>query len=283
MNLRIGIIILVTLLNSEFAGAQLLNCGQVVAPEKIAFQDGEMLKYTVSYSAAVINTDVADVTFTTHSGSYSNLPTYEIKAIGKTRPFYNFFFAMEDIYNTTLNATTLRPIRSSSNLNEGGYKYRTNFDYDFRTMNVSTMGHNVKRGTTYRHKMKLSECSYDAVALFYNLRCSDLSQLQLGQRQKVDLVLEDTIRVIEFRFLGRENRKIDGVGTFRTLKFSSNLVTENGESFKDGTEFFIWLSDDRNHIPIYMESPIRVGSIKVKLASWANLRHSFSSVVVSTK
>ena len=51
------------------------------------------------------------------------------------------------------------------------------------------------------------------------------------------------------------------------------------ELFKDGSEFTIWISDDRNKIPLYLESPIRVGSVRVRLLNVSNLKYPFSSKV----
>ena len=95
----------------------------------------------------------------------------------------------------------------------------------------------------------------------------------------MNLVLEDTIRPIRYRFLGREVKNIRGTGKFRTLKFRCELATSTGESFEDGSEFTIWISDDRNRIPLYVESPIRVGSIRARLISWKNLKYPLDSKI----
>lgn len=82
-----------------------------------------------------------------------------------------------------------------------------------------------------------------------------------------------------YRFLGREVKNIRGTGKFRTLKFRCELATSTGESFEDGSEFTIWISDDRNRIPLYVESPIRVGSIRARLISWKNLKYPLDSKI----
>ena len=91
------------------------------------------------------------------------------------------------------------------------------------------------------------------------------------------MVLEDTIRRINYRLAGREVRNIKGVGKFRTLKFVCELATSSGESFKDGSEFYLWISDDLNKIPLYLESPIRIGSVRVRLLDASNLKYPLTS------
>lgn len=272
--MRINLLIIFFALSLLHSTAQ-IKCGTQISESDIAFQSGEELSYNVKYSSAIFTTSVADVYFSTWIESN----TYRVSALGKTRPFYNVFFEIEDHYNTWLDKQTLRPVRTTSRIKEGGYQYRTEFNYSWSNMTVNTLGQNIKRGTTYTKKLSLINCSFDALALFYNLRCVNLNNMEIGKKYKLDLVLEDTIRTAEYRLIGRESIKIADLGRFNTLKFACTIATESGDALKDGSEFFIWLSDDKNRIPIYMESPIRVGSIKVYLSSWANLKHSFSSVI----
>ncbi|MFQ9504899.1 MAG: DUF3108 domain-containing protein [Alistipes indistinctus] len=64
-----------------------------------------------------------------------------------------------------------------------------------------------------------------------------------------------------------------------TLKFVCELATSSGESFKDGSEFYLWISDDLNKIPLYLESPIRIGSVRVRLLDASNLKYPLTSKI----
>lgn len=262
-------------LTSLCASAQ-MTCGKQIQEQDVAFQSGEELSYNVKYSASFISTSVADV----HMRVDDDINSFRITAVGKTRPFYSIFFEMEDTYRSWLDRTTLRPVKMDSKIREGGYKYQNSFTYNWNDSTVKTVGKNLKNGNSYSKTMGLTPCSFDALSLFYNLRCVDIKSMVPTVRYTLNLVLEDTVRTIKYRVIGREVRTINKVGRFRTIKVACQIATASGDALKDGSEFYIWLSDDRNHIPIYMESPIRVGSIKVFLTSWANLKHQFSSVVV---
>lgn len=91
------------------------------------------------------------------------------------------------------------------------------------------------------------------------------------------MVLQDTVRHLHFRFLGREEKKIRNMGRFRTLKFDCQLGTSEGFSFTDGTVFTIWISDDENKIPLYLESPVRIGSINAYLSGYKGLKYPLKS------
>jgi Protein of unknown function (DUF3108) len=46
-----------------------------------------------------------------------------------------------------------------------------------------------------------------------------------------------------------------------------------GNIFDGGEKMIIWVTDDSNHIPIRIESPIVVGSVKVDLMYYENLKY----------
>lgn len=245
-----------------------------------AFKDGETLNYMVSYRATLIpNTDVAEVVLKTTRTTLDGEPVWNIYGNGRVMPFFRWFFDLNDTYNTWLDTKTLRPIKFTGNIEEGKYRFVSAYRYDWDSLKVHTTYRNLKHEHDSHKTMPLTNRSFDALALFYNLRGEDIESFKPGEQRYLELVLEDTIRRIQYRYLGKETKNIKGLGKFKTLKFSCQLATSSGESFEDGSEFFLWITDDRNKIPLYIESPIRVGSIRGKLAGYSNLRYELSSKI----
>ena len=52
-----------------------------------------------------------------------------------------------------------------------------------------------------------------------------------------------------------------------------------GSIFEGGEKMNVWVSDDRNHLLLRAESPISVGSIKVDMMSYKNLRYPLTSQI----
>lgn len=248
-------------------------------PERV-FKDGETLTYMVSYRASLVpNTDVAEVVLRTSRTSLDGRPVWNIYGNGRVMPFFRWFFDLNDTYNTWLDTKTLRPVKFTGDIREGKYRFVSAYRYDWDSMKVHTTYRNLKREHDSHKTMPLTERSFDALALFYNLRGEDIDSFKPGEPRYLELVLEDTIRRVQYKYLGRETKNIRGLGKFRTLKFSCQLATSSGESFEDGSEFFLWITDDRNKIPLYIESPIRVGSIRGKLVGYSDLRYDLSSKI----
>lgn len=241
------------------------------------FGHGEELTYVVSYKIGFVNTDVAGVTMTTTEPRGDSV--YNIEAAGRVFPAYRWFFDLNDVYVSRLDKRTLRPVDLKIELREGKYRASASYVYDWERMRVNTSYHNHKRESPTLRTMPLGEGSFDGLALFYNLRCADAGTFVPGRTETMDLVLDDTVRRMQYRFLGRETKHVRGTGKFRTLKFACILVTSTGESFDDGSEMILWVSDDRNKIPLYLETPIKVGSVRVRLVSAQNLKYPLESKI----
>jgi hypothetical protein len=52
-----------------------------------------------------------------------------------------------------------------------------------------------------------------------------------------------------------------------------------GTIFAGGEKMSVWVSDDANHVPLRIESPITVGSVKVDMMQYKNLRYPLSSMI----
>ncbi|MDE6499214.1 MAG: DUF3108 domain-containing protein [Rikenella sp.] len=257
------------------AEAQQPTRTEPVAP---AFGPGEELTYTASYSAAVVSTDVATITFRTSTDQVEGIPCFRIRAHGQTQSFFSVFFKMDDVYETWIEQASLRPILATAEIKEGSYRYRSRLAFNWKAGRVYTQGKNLKKGYERGRTMTISARDFDPVAHFFNLRClPGIDSMKRGERGSLNLVMVDTIRTVRYRFLGREIIDAPATGPVRCLKFTCQLAPGDADSFKEGTDFFIWISDDRNRIPIYLETPIRVGRVQASLSGWKNLAHPFDA------
>lgn len=246
-----------------------------------AFTGGEKLTFAVSYSLGkVLNSDVIEVVFRTTNTVINDRQAFRIYANAKTLSNYKMFYDLDDTYETWLDASTLKPIKTLSRLKEGKYRFRADASYDWDNMQVHSTYRKMSSWKEDRQRtMNLESGSADALGLLYNLRSDDISGMREGEVRRFSFVLEDTVRTIAYKYLGREKKSFRKLGTFNTLKFSCSLASSSGETFPDGDEFYLWLSDDRNRVPLYIESPIKVGSVVATLRKVEGLKYPLDSKV----
>lgn len=260
------LVILVALLSVLQLSAQLYNAG-------------ERLDYRVAYKAKLVpNTEMATVTVQTTLDTLKGQPVYRVMGLGKIMPEFRWFFYLEDRYDIFVDTLSLKTVRFESDIKEGDYTFRSHYDYDWDNMKVHTWAQSRQR-TPKSKTMKLTRQSMDPVSLYFNLRSIDATTLSVGQTNNLEMVLEDTVKVLKYRLIGREVCRVPQQGKFRTIKLACTLGTSEGFSFTDGSEFFIWITDDKNKFPVMLESPIRIGSIRAYISDFKGLKYPLTSKI----
>jgi hypothetical protein len=80
----------------------------------------------------------------------------------------------------------------------------------------------------------------------------------------------------KLKFLGREI--IDTkFGKVASLKFRPYV--QSGRVFKEQESLTVWISDDKNKIPVRLQADLAVGSIKADLEAYKGLKNSFKIIV----
>lgn len=243
------------------------------------FREGEVLYYRAAYRAKLVpNTEVGEVTVSTTLDTLDRRSVYRVVGNGRTLPFFRWFFNMNDTYTIWVDRESKRTQRFESDIKEDKYTFRSHYRYDWDSMKVHTWSQ--RRQNTPRQKtMGLTNESMDAVSLYFNLRSVSLDSFREGEHRHLDMVLEDTIRHLKYRFIRRDTIKVPHVGRFATMKFACTIGSSEEFSFTDGTEFSIWITDDENKIPVMLASPVRVGEVRAYLRRCEGLGYPLSSLI----
>ena len=237
------------------------------------FHPGEVLNYRVAYRAKLFpNTELATVSVTTKVDTLGGRDVYHVAGDGQIMKAFRWFFNLHDCYDIWVDSLSKRTLRFASNIIEGGYTFRSHYRYDWDSLKVHTWSQR-RTHTPQTKTMTLSQRSMDPVSLYFNLRSVDPAQVRIGEEYDLEMVLEDTIRILKYRLIGREVCKVPKRGKFNTLHLICTLGTSQEYSFTDGSEFSVWITDDRNRFPVLIESPISVGSIRAYIHSFEGLKY----------
>jgi hypothetical protein len=239
------------------------------------FADGERLLYNVSYRAALIpSINVLRVSISTVEERVGGRDHYHIVGHGATVGGAATIFDIDDTYHSWLDGATLLPSRTASEIRENDYRLSSNYSYDWNAMRATAWSRRSDRRGDRRASFALpGRESGDALTLLYRLRALDPRGLIEGRACCLSLVVAEGTKPIEYRFEGREEVTVRRLGTFRALRFSCTMATADGSTFEEGMRFTAWLSDDENRIPLIVESPVRVGRVRVTLAEGFRTLH----------
>ena len=231
-----------------------------------SFQDNEIISYNVFYSVIGIYINAGTATFSTNLENLGNKPVYHVTGTGSSNPSYDWIFKVRDVYESFIDTSNLQPQKFSRRVDEGGYKI--NEDVSFNNANNTA--------TTTKGVYKIPDCTQDVLSAIYYARNIDFSKYKVDDKIPFSMFLDNAVYNLYIKYLGKETIKTK-YGKFRAIKFKPLLV--KGTMFQGGEKMTVWVTDDENHIPIRIESPITVGSVKVDMMGYKNLRHPLASLV----
>lgn len=246
-----------------------------------AFKAGENLIYSVYYKVG-FNVEVATVTFAINEEKRNGRDNYHLNVVGRVRPSFRWFFDLYDVYDVWIDKNSMHPTYFENSLSEGSYRFKSSYTYNWDEMVVNTWAHNPKYDAQFK-TFQLTKDSFDALSLLYKLRTVNISNIEIDKPYRLNVVFEDRVRDVFYRYTGSEVKNVKGFGDFKVLVFVCSLATDDGKPYEDGGEFTIMFSDDKNRIPVYVQSPIKVGSVRVCLSSVEGLMHPMSSLVKRSK
>jgi hypothetical protein len=259
-------VISILLLLFSFLTPATQDSGEFCGVRNTAFQAGEQVTMIVYYSTLGMYVGAGEAKFTTSLERFNGKPVYHCVGTGTTYPFFDNFFKLRDRYETYIDTATMLPVKFIRNVDEDGYKIYNNV----------TFNHKAGTAVSTNGVFRVTSCIQDVISSVYYARNIDFTKYKPGDKIPFDMFLDDEIYHLYLRYEGKENIKTK-YGKFRAIKFKPLLI--KGSIFQGGEKMNVWVSDDKNRILLRAESPIAVGSIKVDMMGYKNLRYPLTSLI----
>ena len=257
-----GLLGFILLFQSVLAVAQ----GDCCNTRNYSYSDGEKLTFRVYYNVGILWFNAGTGTLEVTRENYNGKQSYHVCGRGKTNKSYELFFKVNDHYDTYIDQETMLPLRFLRDVNEGGVKFKN--DVQFNQTRC--------RATSDTCAYKIPRCTQDMLSAIYYARDIDYNAYKPGDKFQVNLFLDNKLYSLNIKYLGKEKVRTK-MGEFNAIKIMPQVIT--GTIFKDDDKLTVWVSDDANHLPLRINSPILVGSVKVDLVGYEHLRNPFTSLL----
>lgn len=264
------------LIFSVFNGLVVAQNNSSCKPVSVAFKSGEKLQYVITYNWLLVWTDVGAVNFETKSVKKNNRDVLMLRGMGISYPFYDWFFPVRDIYTSWVDKETLLPLFYHRDVNEGGYIINIKYNFDYEKMVAYSESFKTNKALWY-DTIPVPKCTYDVISVIYQARNIDFSKVKKNEQVPFKILLDNELHNVYIRYKGKEVKKVRGVGKFNCIKFTGSLIA--GDVFKGGEDLTIWVTDDQNKIPVWIESPIIVGTIKARLVNYEGVKYPLNSLI----
>jgi hypothetical protein len=237
--------------------------------EDFRFQDGEVLIYKLYYNLNFIWLSAGEVVFRVKERK----DDFHLKATGRTYKSYEWFFKVRDEFNTYVDKNSLLPNTSQRNILEGKHRYYEKVDFDQEKMKATyTSGKTIE--TAKLKNTDLSGCMHDILSIVYFMRNMDLESFEKDNHFPIKLFMDREEWPLKITYKGVVNKRIRKTGKVPVHLFEPEVIA--GDIFKKGDRMKVYVSNDKNRIPLMIESPVSVGSVKAILKGQYGLKNELN-------
>ena len=171
---------------------------------------------------------------------------------------------------------TILPTRAYKTIAEGKYRMYEKIEYQ-QSQNkvISTRGKTKENTKTAEYEV--DNCMHDILSLIYYLRNIDIDKLDKGESVPMKIYMDREEWPLDLTFVEKiKEKKIKKLGRFDVIHLVPKVIV--GDVFTEGTVMNIYASDDENRIPLLIESPVSVGSVKAVLKEYNGLKYDLTSM-----
>jgi len=257
--------------NQQKSRTDSAETADLCAMENEVFAPGEEITYAMYYNWKFVWMSAGEVTFRVEDAG----DQYHLQAHGSTYKSYDVFFKVRDYYDTYVDKETLLPTVSIRDIEEGPYTLydKTTFDRNKQIVK-SLRGHSREKAEV--RKFSVDRCMHDILSIIYFSRNLDFSKMDEGEAFPIEIFMDEKTWPLQVTYKGTDEKKrVRGAGKFNTILFSPEVIA--GDIFEEGTEMNVWVTNDRNRIPVLIESPLSVGSVKAVIKDYNGLKYKMTA------
>jgi hypothetical protein len=256
-----------TLMSDASVGCNQSYLTNVVQQTQI-YGPGEELMYSLNYGfikGGEANLSVKDTVL-------EGKTVHHIIARGKTVGLADAIYKIRDRYESFVDPGTDLPVKSIRSIREGGYRYYNEVFYEHQHVDSAKI-RSQKSGEHWVPKN-----IQDILSAFYYARKHKFNDnLHEGDMIEIMTYFSDELFPLRIRYKGTEVINTS-LGKLECYKFVP--VTEVGRVFKNEDDMQVWITRDKNCIPVRIRFEIKVGAFVCNLEQFRGLKNPFSSLVV---
>jgi len=241
-----------------FISFSVLGFSQTNLPYKV----GEHAVYKLFFGA--INVGYADLEVK-EIISVNNKPSFHIIGKGRTAPFFDLVFKVRDVYETFIDTSTLLPVVFNREIREGRYSKSQHYNFNHSNDYV------VTKDSVFNIPIQ----TQDMLSAFFYARTFSMDSVINEGSFYVPIFMDDENYFLEIKYLKNEIIQTKW-GKVDCMVFQPKM--QEGRIFEDGEEMKIWISDDKNHLLLRVETKIWTGLIKAVLQEYKHVKHPLSII-----
>ncbi len=226
----------------------------------LPFVAGEEVLYNIEYLMSKTWVSAGKVRFKVEDSIFKKHPCLYLEGKGRTLKNYDWFFKVRNKYASFISKETLLPIHFIRRVREGDFQLDYKYDFNYKK-NLAYIS-DYKKNETLHDTLEIINCSFDIMSSVYFSRAINFNKYQKDDTIPLNIILDKKLyKNINIIYKGKDKVTNQNHKTINCIHFQISLI--EGTIFKANETMDVFVSDDENRIPIYVEAEILVGSIRV--------------------
>ncbi len=216
---------------------------------------GEVLTYRIAfYSLLTRNIKGGDATLSVleKEKKIDGKNTYHAILQGQTSGVIEWFYKISNHYETYMDTTTLFPVLYLQKIRENKYSKDDSIVFN---QNAEIAKHDGKI-------TKIHKGTNDFVSMLYSVRQKDISNLKKGDIFLLPMFIDRKAILSKVKYIGKKSvcTKYE-----KRVCYGFKPEVPKGKLFKKKYPATIWISADKDRLPMLIEAKMRVGKIKLEI------------------
>lgn len=246
--------------------------------DEIVFKEGEQAKFNLYYNWGFIWIHAGDVDFKVSKKKYMEKDVFSLMVAGYTTKTFDKMYTIRDTFESYIDPLSMVPLYYRESKHEDSYTAQIRYVYRLQENDsLSVAIDRKKRSKHMVDTLQVSKHTSDLIASCYKIRNINVKGLKKDQIVPFSMVFDNETYELGLKYKGKENIKLRNGKKYKALKFMPTLIT--GDLFENEDDMAVYVSDDDNHIPLFIEAKIKVGSVKAMLNTIENPKYPLSSLI----
>lgn len=231
--------------------------------ENDSFQVGEKYDYRVKFG--FVNIGLANVKVSEKIYSMNNRPCYRVAVFGRTAGVTDVF-KVRNSYQSYVDTLAIIPHQFIYNAREGNYKRDQTIFFNHQQTTATRLEKNERKN------FNVPKYCQDVVSGYYFLRTLPFERMRVGEVVTAPLFFADELYNLKVKFKGR---KIIQTKFGKIKVFEINPILPPNDLFNGADAIKVYVSDDKNRVPIEIYVDFKIGSASMELKDYKNQRYPF--------
>lgn len=246
--------------------------------ENTFFQAGETITMDLYFKYGIIYTKAGTSTLKMENANFNGTSAYKMSLTARTTGAAKTFYTVNDTLSAFMTKQ-LVPLQFEKRAHEGDDHTYETATYSYTGGKVNVKAKRIKNGNPrFDETISFSNCVYDMISVVYYARTLDYSNMKKGDSKKVEFITGKRKVSMSIEHDGIVKQDANDKKKYECIKLVLSILSPDEKAFENKEEAMtVYITNDKNRMPIRLDSKLKVGSTRAILKSYSGNKYPIAT------